>query len=297
MNMPYALAAIPEAEPDAVGAVREALERDGVVRVRGVVPRARVQAARTAVLDHLAGLGRLAADAPRDQAIPADGSRGVPLMGHGGINAHPRLRAVTEAPELFRLFRALFGEPALTYRHKWLRAVGHERFTGVHTDRVYMGRGSGRVHVCWLPLDDLDVAEGTPRFVLGSHSDPAYRRLHATYGRLDVDRDRINGWLTTDPTDVLQWFGGRWAGGSMRMGDALIFGLDTVHCTGRNRGGRYRISCDVRFQPAREPVDPRWRGLRPVGHIGAPPAGESVPWRNMTEAKQAWGLTALGEDG
>jgi len=295
MNMPHALAPIPEAEATAVGVIPATLAREGVVRVRRLLPRARVRAARAAVLDHLAGLGRLTPEAPRDDGVPAAGSRGVPLMGHAGVNAHARVRAVTEAPELFHLFRAILGQPALTYRHKWLRAVGEERFTGVHTDRVYMGRGSQRVYVCWLPFGDLGVNDGTPRFVLGSHADPAYQRLHATYGRLDVDRDRINGWLTTDPADVVRWFGGRWAGGAMRMGDALIFGLDTVHCTGRNRGGRYRLSCDVRFQPASEPVDPRWSGLRPVGHIGAPPAGDPVPWRNMREARRAWGLLRLDE--
>lgn len=40
----------------------------------------------------------------------------------------------------------------ITTGYKWLRAVAKGEFTGVHTDRVFLGRGSSRVLTAWLPL-------------------------------------------------------------------------------------------------------------------------------------------------
>lgn len=40
----------------------------------------------------------------------------------------------------------------LTSGYKWLRAVGQGEFTGVHTDKVFLGRGSPRVLTAWVPL-------------------------------------------------------------------------------------------------------------------------------------------------
>ena len=43
-------------------------------------------------------------------------------------------------------------EDVITTGYKWLRAVAKGEFTGVHTDRVFLGRGSSRVLTAWLPL-------------------------------------------------------------------------------------------------------------------------------------------------
>lgn len=42
----------------------------------------------------------------------------------------------------------------VTTGFKWLRAVAPSEFTGVHTDRVFLGRGSGQLITAWLPLGD-----------------------------------------------------------------------------------------------------------------------------------------------
>lgn len=43
----------------------------------------------------------------------------------------------------------------ITTGYKWLRAVCKGEFTGVHTDKVFLGRGSSRVLTAWVPLGQV----------------------------------------------------------------------------------------------------------------------------------------------
>ena len=58
-----------------------------------------------------------------------------------------------------------------------------------------------------------------------SHSHYSFQRLRDTYGKLDVEIDRLNGtgWFTTDPWDITSRFGGRWKTTDFLAGDVLIF--------------------------------------------------------------------------
>jgi hypothetical protein len=57
-------------------------------------------------------------------------------------------------------------------------------------------------------------------------------------------------------------------------GDVLLFGMFLVHGAFDHTGGTegrsacVRISCDVRWQPASEPRDPRYFGADPGGTFG-----------------------------
>ncbi|MAJ14593.1 MAG: hypothetical protein CMN44_06470, partial [SAR116 cluster bacterium] len=58
---------------------------------------------------------------------------------------------------------------------------------------------------------------------------------------------------------------------NFQPGDALIFGMHTLHGTFQNyaKDNKIRLTCDVRFQPKNEPKDPRYFGLNPGGTTGA----------------------------
>ena len=43
----------------------------------------------------------------------------------------------------------------ITSGYKWLRAVCEGEFTGVHADKVFLGRGSPRVLTAWVPLGQV----------------------------------------------------------------------------------------------------------------------------------------------
>jgi ectoine hydroxylase-related dioxygenase (phytanoyl-CoA dioxygenase family) len=57
----------------------------------------------------------------------------------------------------------------------------------------------------------------------------------------------------------------------VEAGDLIVFDMFTMHGSLDNHSplGRVRLSCDVRWQPAADPVDPRYRGDHPPGTTGA----------------------------
>jgi len=73
----------------------------------------------------------------------------------------------------------------------------------------------------------------------GSHRAPGLARLHATYGRLDMERDGLvgTGWLTTDPTELLALDRDaagmdapsgptlQWRTADFAAGDVVLFGM------------------------------------------------------------------------
>ena len=266
--------------------LRNTLARDGYLFLPGLLDRETVLESRATIMHHLADADALVPGEPVLHGVMPKGGKGVRLMGYTGITHTPPVLATLESPALFSFFEQLFGEPATTYDYKWLRAVGNERFTGSHYDIVYMGRGSKRVHTVWIPFGDVPVEHGTLAICRGSHVDDGFARIRATYGRMDVDRDRISGWFSDSPQEITRSFGGRWLTASVRAGDALVFGMYTMHASTTNTTDRFRLSCDVRFQPASEPADERWIGADPPGHDGL----ESPGTEPMASARQRWGL-------
>ena len=87
-----------------------------------------------------------------------------------------------------------------------------------------------------------------------------------------------------DPLKIVERFGGQWHGANYRAGDVIIFGMHTMHASTTNLSNRFRLSCDVRFQPASDPVDERWKRSGP-GHYSA---GAAV--RDMASAREEWGV-------
>src|SRR5262249_11392746 len=153
-------------------------------------------------------------------------------------------------PRIMGFFDRLYGEKCTTFDYKWLRFVTTGATTGLHYDIVYMGRGSQRLNTVWTPLGDVDFASGPLAILLGSHNLPSYQKVRDTYGRMDVDRDLVDGWFSNDPCELVDRFGGQWGTTEYRAGDALIFGMQMMHASLVNTTNRFRISCDTRYQPA-----------------------------------------------
>lgn len=270
---------------DALGDARalwRRMDEDGYLLLRALVKRETVLAAREVVLNHMREQQVLQPDTPALEGVMPPGGRSIRLMGGGGIAHQPAVLEALENPALFALFKRLFSEPALTFPFKWLRAVGNEEYTGAHFDYVYMGRGSSNLYTVWIPFGDLTIRQGTLAVCSGSHKLDSFARIRDTYGRMDVDRDGISGWFERDPMQIVERFGGQWQGGDYNAGDVIIFGMHTMHASTTNLTNRFRLSCDVRFQPAADPVDERWR-RGGSGHYGE-------ERRDMESARAEWGL-------
>ena len=255
---------------------------DGYLLLRGLIDRGKVKQARSTILHYMHQQNVLTRDAPILEGVMPRGGRGAKMR---RIAYHEDVLAVIQAIELFDFFAAYFDEPALTFDYKWLRAVGNEQYTGAHYDFVYMGRGSGNLHTVWIPLGDTTVDHGTLAVCKGSHNLPSFARIRDTYGRMDVDRDGIDGWFTKDPMEIVEKFGGEWLTSEFFMGDVILFGMHTMHASTTNLTNRFRLSCDVRFQPASDPADERWVKGGP-GHT-VHGIKELIP---MDKARAQWGL-------
>mmetsp|Transcript_29486 Transcript_29486/g.57477 ORF Transcript_29486/g.57477 Transcript_29486/m.57477 type:complete len:396 (+) Transcript_29486:35-1222(+) len=246
-------------------ALGSALAQDGYLYLPGALPREKVLEARARVLayvrDHSEGVledassGALAEECKVGQ---------VPFMeGRNEISHSKEILRVVEGPEIHSIFRKIFGEPAKSMDYKWLRGIPRGAATGAHMDYVYMCRGSPRLLTAWVPLGDTTIEMGTLVVCESSNQLKGFQKLRDTYGKLDMEAARLKGtgWFTEDPRDLAR-FGGntQWRTTDFKAGDLLIFGLHTLHMSTCNVTSKLRLSIDVRFQPASDPMDTRYFG-------------------------------------
>eukprot|EP00759_Apiculatamorpha_spiralis_P031397 PhF_6_TR3302/c0_g1_i1/m.4653 len=246
--------------------LRHKLNEDGYLYIKGLIPQTDVIRARDVILSHMKEHGLIEPDTrctvSTSETVAATTDQGK--LDVGDLTRTPAVLGVLEHHNLRTFFAMLFGEDARTFDYKWLRAVKHGEASGFHTDSVYMGNGSPRLLTCWIPFMDINTTKGGLVVLPGSHNAPSLNRFRETYSQMDVDRDNIGGtgWFSEDPEEVTELSAPnklRWATGDMfQPGDVVVFQMNTVHGSAVNRTKEWRISCDVRWQPASDPVDRRW---------------------------------------
>lgn len=269
-------------------ALHRRLDRDGYLLLRGLQDRATVLEARRQMVAVLREEGAAdPAGGPLD-CVPNPGRGGQFRGGENRLTACPAFKGVVESDRIRRFMTTIYGGEALTFDFKWMRVVGPGDFTGAHYDVVYMGRGSQGVLTVWTPFGDIAYENGPLAVVPGSHRSDGFARVRDTYGRMDVDRDRVGGWFAGDPLDVTGRYGGRWATTEFRAGDVLVFGMYMMHMSLANTSGAFRLTADTRWQKAGEPVDERWVGKMPKGHY----AWQSEPDKvvPMEQKRREWGV-------
>jgi hypothetical protein len=268
-------------------ALLERMDEDGYLLLRGLHERRQVLDARRELLERLAEDGNVCNDFPLMDGVIAPDRNDAVWDTEQLKKSSPGFHALVTAPPIMEFFADFLGGPSATFDHKWLRVVGHGAFTGAHLDVVYMGRGTHQLYSCWTPIGDIDVAMGPLAINVGSHRLPGFARVRETYGRMDVDRDHVHGWFSNDPQEVVDKFGGRWATADFRAGDALIFGIWTLHASLTNTTRRFRISSDTRYQLAGAATDERWIGEKPIAHYGWDDPAKNL---SMENAREKWGI-------
>ncbi len=271
-------------------ALRQRLEDDGYLFIRGLHDRAKVLAARAEMIANLDRLGAIDRQHPLDEARLAPGYRG----GLGGAfeGTEATRNQVLRGARVMGFFDRLLGASAMTFDFQWVRAVPPGDGTGAHYDIVYMGRGTPNLFTCWTPYGQVPPELGGLAVCVGSHRLPGWRPVQDTYGRIDVDRDALGGWFSHEPRRLTAAYGGQWATTTFEPGDALIFGMFTMHMSLRNATDRIRLSSDTRYQRHADPVDERWvakAGGVPPGHT---PGFFHAPQDSIERLKSAWALPA-----
>jgi len=262
---------------DAEG-LRERMREDGYLLLRDILDHDDILAARSYIVNRLAGEGFLDAGYDPMEAIPVANANVAfrPDL----AQANSALHKVLYSGAMMELFESYFGEEVLHYDFTWLRATMPGRSVPPHCDIVYMGRGTFDVFTVWTPLGDIAIDGGALMVLEGSHNK---RDELAEYLTRDVDTYCSNGpnaakiekgemnweWdgaLDYDPAALRRRLGGRWLSTDYRIGDVLIFTMGTVHGSIDNFSKKIRLSSDSRYQRASEPADERWIGENPVAH-------------------------------
>lgn len=245
---------------------------DGYLLLRGVVDQTDILAARAEVFARLADVGEI-------QQPPLDGlSTGTSRRRESvsnlddfwrSVNLGEALRRVSHGIQTTALMTTILGEPARPHDFMFLRPGPVGRSTHLHYDLPFFARGSKRVFTVWLALGDIPVEDGPLAVLEGSNRfadliDPIREidynsamspQVQMTGDTIEFAQQRSTRLLTTD----------------FQAGDAVIFDMVTMHGTLDNHSpqSRVRLSCDVRWQPAADPIDPRYVGENPPGTTGA----------------------------
>jgi ectoine hydroxylase-related dioxygenase (phytanoyl-CoA dioxygenase family) len=268
-------------------ALRARMAEDGYLYMRGLLDRDLIQEVRHVLLERLSAQGWLHPDHPRDEAVVAE-NRNSYFMADLAKNNAPLFSALYDGP-MIAFFECLLGGEVRHFDYTWMRVVTPGNSTAPHCDIVYMGRGTPRLFTAWTPLGDIDLSLGGLMVLENSH-----RRgeMLGNYLERDVDSFCANGpnaekiaegkmnweswedptkeWdgaITQDAVRLREQIGGRWlTSPDYRMGDVLVFAMNTVHASLDNHTDRIRLSSDTRYQRADEPVDERWIGEQPIAH-------------------------------
>jgi len=241
-----------------------------------------VLAVRRELVERLAAGGVLAAGSAPIDAVARPGA--AIEFGRDGVDlvaGNEPLHRLLYAGAMMSFYEALLGGAVRHLDFTWLRIIAPGGGTWVHTDIVFMGRGTSNLYTSWVPYGDIPPEMGGLAILEGSHRQPMIRE---DYGRQDVDAYCEN--LGQEPPEDYEWpnanpilaedaaalrrrLGGRWLTAPYRAGDLLVFGMFTAHGALDNRTERIRLSSDSRYQLASDPVDERWVGPNPPGHTKA----------------------------
>lgn len=253
-------------------ALKGRLAEDGYVFVRHAVAPELALAAREEALSRLAEVGEI--QDPVRAGIFTGRSRRRELVSDLGafwksVSEGPALRRVTHGPELRALLSDLLGEPARPHDYLFLRVATPGKATDLHYDMPFFCRGSARVHTVWIALGQVTLDQGPLMVVENS---PTYEDLLAPVRRIDYDgRPGARVAALQDAITLARERGTRLLTTEFGPGDALVFGMNLMHgaLDHHQPERRVRVTCDVRFQPAADPLDPRYFGPNPSGTTGA----------------------------
>ena len=251
--------------------LRRRLVDEGHAFLRGALDEGEVMAAREAVFERLHAVGEIRAPA-RDGIATGTSRRRAAACDLGAfwksVVDMPALRRVTNGPRLGAVMEKVWGEPACAMDYLFLRAGAPGSATGLHYDFPFFTRATPRMYTVWIPIGPVPVNEGPLMVVEGSRG---FADILAHLRGFDIALDATRkAEVSHDPVAFASGRGCRLLTADFAAGDILVFDMRTMHGSLDNHSpeGRVRLSCDVRYQPAADPLDPRYFGPDPGGTFG-----------------------------
>jgi len=224
-------------DPKALQALARA---EGAVLLRGAVSAQALAAAHKVVGEAAESVGWRSAGRGRP-GVKEDPNDPAWVAWYRTVQAARAFHAIPHEPVLLAAMSAILGGEALVHPRHIARCVGPEtaRFTTPpHQDVWYIG-GTSNIWTAWVPLVDCPDELGGLAVLPRSH----LRGRIASEQAVGAGGQQVADLTATD-----------WAWEPMRAGDALVFHGHTVHQGCDNRSDRLRLSVDLRYQRADEPV-------------------------------------------
>lgn len=238
-------------------ALRARAQESGYLFFRGLLPVDELMELRGQMLDVLARRGWIAQGKPLEgradraafAAVPREETAfcgvGVGADAYREIQHLEAFHRLAHHPKLISVYETLFGAPVLPHPRNIARIMipsDHDVPTPPHQDFIHI-QGSRNVWTAWFPLGDCPIGLGPLTCLVGSAAD----------GLLTYSEAMGPGGLEAYLCDL----GHPWAVGGYRAGDVLTVHSHTVHRALPHLDGEHvRLSCDFRYQPAAEEIDP-----------------------------------------
>ena len=253
---------VPASERDDRDALWSRLRRDGYLYLTDHLDPAEVTAFRRHYFAALAPTGLVAPGTD-----PVDG-----ITGGGDVDPAAYRRtlfdelvpgaeydALCRTPRIAEWFEWFLTDEVHLHRRKIIRHTrpgesGIGTATQAHYDLVYLREGSDRVLSMWIPLGDVPIEQGGLVYLEGSH-----HRVMAEERAGRLRRPAAS--ITADLPALADEYDARWLMTDYRAGDVMVHSAHIVHASLDNvdAGGRMRLSTDIRYQRASEPIDWRWQ--------------------------------------
>ena len=252
--------------------LKNSLEKEGYLFFRNLINPEEIVSARNDVFNSLNKVNEL--KEPYRDGISSGVSNRDEMYNNRGdfwesVSSIKSLRRVTNGKTLENTFSKIFGSPSIGFDFIFLRAVARGKFTHMHCDAGFFTRVTKQILTCWLAFTEVTFDKG-PLFVIkGSHK---FKDVQDKYIDFDVDIHKdIKATIETHPIQYAEEKNSKILTAEFKPGDAMIFGMYTVHGTLENhaKDNKIRLTCDIRFQPKSEQKDPRYFGSKPLGTTGA----------------------------
>ncbi|MHC6219712.1 phytanoyl-CoA dioxygenase family protein [Arthrobacter sp. MMS24-S77] len=238
------------------------LRRDGYLYLTNHLDAGMVESFREHYFSQMVGTGLLE---PGTDPATGVGATGAVDLGKvreilfGEIVPGAAYEALTSHPAIHGWFEWLLEGEVHLHKRKIIRHIrpgeaGIGTATQAHYDLIYLREGSERVLSMWIPLGDCPVEMGGLTYLEGSHH-------WAMADERERGLQRPAASMTADLPALADEHDGRWLLADYRAGDVMVHSSYMVHAGTDNVDplNRIRLSTDIRYQRASEPIDWRWQ--------------------------------------
>lgn len=253
---------VPEHERHDREVLWERLARDGYLFLRGALDRDVVLEFRRYYFERLAGTNLTEPGSAPGIGLAASGDIDRPTLRStlfGEIVPGPEYHAFCTQPAIRDWYAWFFGGETFLHRRRIIRHTspgerGIGTATQAHYDLVYLREGTDRVLSSWIPLGDCSLERGGLVYLERSHLRTLQEEAE---GRLR----RPAASITADLPGLADEHDSRWLIADYEAGDMVVHTAHTIHASLDNVGtdGIMRLSTDIRYQRADQPIDLRWQ--------------------------------------